>query len=226
MKRILRILVVVIIISSVVFAVYRYRNSRNSFFDVKTSDTKNSIENSIVQITVDTHTGTGLVWSINADTVIIVSNKHLLANEGNIKVTLVSENTYDGTLLSISNDYDLAFCTIKRDNDETKALKTIAKSENYELGDKVSHVGVDTKREDQDNFIISFEGELADYKFIPEFYELMLVSRGLSKNGMSGGAILNSENALVGLLSGGEEINDSFVTYAIPLTDIDAAFCK
>lgn len=217
MKRILRILVVVIIITFIVGILFYYHNSRNSFFDA--SDEKKDYTDSIVQITIDTHTGTGIVWKASADSIVILSNKHLLENEGDIVITLENGLEYEASLLSLSNEFDVGFCEIE--NNGSLNLKAIAKADGYETGEPVTHIGVNTKRGAGEDFLIFFDGEITDYKFIPEFYEMMLLSTGYSQKGMSGGAILNADNKLVGLLSGGEEINDSFVTYAVAISDIE-----
>lgn len=240
--RILRILIVILFVLIIGFIIYgkinkyRYLNSGNSFILENTNTTiieESKTDIDIVQITVGDHTGTGLVWEKNADEIVFVSNGHLLENDSNIKIIFESGNRYDAEMIKIVNDYDIGFIKVQMDELDEKD-KHIECVDKYEVNTndteyiqkliddnkKVFHIGVNTKRaSDDEEFKLRYEGNVIDYQFIPEFYEMMIITDGYSKPGMSGGAVITEDGKLIGLLSGGKE-----ATYSIPVTDIIKAW--
>jgi hypothetical protein len=186
----------------------------------------------IVKVTVKSSAGSGIIWKIDND-IVIVSNKHLLMNDVKAEIVFCNGETATADIIGYSQQYDIGFVKVNESNITSKLLRDIyeavpvifasetendreAFAENYG-GVKIMQVGANI-----DNMIVDYsEGTIKELSFVPLFNTNIIVSNCYAKAGMSGGGIFNGEGRLLGMVSGGEvpdgsSKKESEITYSIP----------
>jgi S1-C subfamily serine protease len=187
----------------------------------------------IVKVTVKGSAGSGIVWKIDND-IVIVSNKHLLMKDVKADVTFCNGEAVDADVIGYSQQYDIGFIKVAEANVTERLLRDIYEAvpasypykteadrkaflQNYG-GNKIMQVGVN-----YDNMIVDYStGTINELDFLPLFNTNVIVSDCYAKAGMSGGGIFDNEGRLLGMISGGDVSDDSTkkeskTTYSIPV---------
>lgn len=184
-----------------------------------------NIQSCIVKINVDGYYGSGIIWDMEEDYIIIASNKHLLekwSEEGYL--TLEGQLRIPAEIVKISDEYDLGFIKAEISTvgyEEAVLLNEVRKDaaayHNLQAGDVVFNAGILEKTETLENMVsIWYEGTVASpWWYIEEFDSYMLYAFCYAKPGMSGGGMFDGYGNFVGMVSGGTGGDESI---AIPVS--------
>ena len=162
----------------------------------------------IVQINMGAYYGSGVIWDLQDENIIIVSNKHLLQNGQNGLVTFGNGVSTEGTVLGVSDTLDIGFMEVplvSLEREDWLSLRFADKNvENYELllpGDEIFVIGSATGT-GQDYY----EGTVGNVSYyFPEFEADMLYGYCEAVPGMSGGGTFDKEGHFIGMLTAGTE---------------------
>lgn len=168
---------------------------------------------SCVRVKVEGHYGSGSIYKMLEDEVIIVTNRHVLQywNEDSY-VTFFNGRAAGGTLLGVSEEADLGFISIPTAGFTYEELLTFRNiripqiSETETTSEKVS-------AEDNRIFMIDIasnwnipammEGILIySYTYLEDFHTEMLYAKGEAIPGMSGGGVFDAYGNYLGMLTG------------------------
>lgn len=162
----------------------------------------------VVQINMGEYYGSGVLWDLQGDRLVIASNAHLL-QEGTIgKVIFRNGVIKEGTVLGLSDMRDIGFMEVEVSGLEREDWSILR------LADKdVAHYQALSPGEDI--FVIgSTNGVAADYYegtvgniacYFSEFQANMLYGYCKATAGMSGGGTFDAEGHFVGMLTAGTE---------------------
>lgn len=193
----------------------------------------------VVCISMKQSVGSGIIWEISEDGIIIVSSKHLLLEDVEGVVTFWNGQELRAEITAYSQQHDIGYLKISEENipEELKQeIYTVRHPLNtkisedeilWTVGEPVLQIGYLQKEE------VHFEGEVKDKQFMPEFNEDMLQTLCYAKAGMSGGAVFDRYGNLLGMISGGaveEEAKEreADITYSIPVEVLEEEYeqCK
>ena len=168
---------------------------------------------SCVRVKVEGHYGSGSIYKMLEDEVIIVTNRHVLQywNEESY-VTFFNGRAAEGTLIGVSEGADLGFIRIPTAGFTYEELLTFRniripqKPENENASEKVA-------AEDNRIFMIDIasnwnipammEGILIySYTYLEDFHTEMLYAKGEAIPGMSGGGVFDAYGNYLGMLTG------------------------
>ena len=184
------------------------------------ADTKMVMEQSIVHISMKDSVGSGVIVSIQADDIIVVSNKHLLQKDVEAAVTLANGTTYEAEVLGLSQQYDIGFLKLRvpePELSEVEQVSQIYEEESFYLGTAILQYS-----SRQAGVIECYEGYISgDSQYMDEFHSEILQTNCYSAAGMSGGAVFHTNGEFLGMIAGGEVADDdmtreSEITYCIP----------
>ena len=215
---------------------------------LETSDCEAAYENikdCIVQLRMRSAYGSGVIWEITPEQIIIVTNKHVLDYwEDEISYVRFPQGYFTGAeILAISEEYDIGFLAVSNTEFDYRELEQIRyahhDAELYQTlcsGDDMFCVGaadvVDDKENTEntpeyslnwrDQAVIFYQGSVADtWRYIEEFEEYMLYCYGHAREGMSGGGSFDGKGNLIGIISGATMNGE---TASIPLPIIIEAY--
>lgn len=191
-------------------------------------DMAQSIQNvlpSVVQIGVGSYWGSGVIWQINEDNVLIISSRHLLRHQDYSYVRFYNGKEASGRLLALSSSYDVGFLLAdigEWDYDSRMELRGIpldrADFPQIESGDEIFLVG------STDGVACNiYEGTVADPNYyFEEFDAYMIYNYCKGKPGMSGGGTYDRYGYFIGMITGGlgEE------TASLPADNIEEEYEK
>lgn len=182
---------------------------------------------SCVRIQGEGYYGSGTIYRITDEQVIIVTNRHVLQyfKQGSY-VTFFDGKEVEGDTLFISDDYDLGFLVIDkaRLGEEAIAYRQAAYSEEkyrklkkndcFFMVDMATDAGNPQK----------YSGEVMNpYRYLEDYGKEMFYGDAYAKEGMSGCGIFDGYGNYLALLSGGTQHNE---IAAVPLTVIEAEYHK
>lgn len=194
----------------------------------------------IVRITMKQSAGSGIIWAFTDDSLVIVSNRHLLMEDVEGDVTFWNGESLHAEILGYSQQYDIAFLFINRENispalqreilparkisrEDLEGKDNSERIQSSEFGDTVIQIG-SSQEAAQD----MYQGVAENVIYIPEFNTEMLRTRCYAKAGMSGGGVFSKEGYLLGMITGGEGADsgckEAQVTYSIPTQLLDEEY--
>ena len=186
------------------------------------------INRSLVRVAVKQSAGTGIIWAITEDEVVIASNRHVLMGDVEAEVTFGNGDVLTAYALGYSAQYDVAFFKIEIKDITQELLQYIAEvrkpleislQERSQSGTPVIQAGANGEY---------YEGTITQLQYIPEFGTDMLCTSCYAKAGMSGGGVFDGEGWLLGMVTGGEaadtQAKESWSTYSIPTTIIEEEY--
>ncbi len=186
-----------------------------------------NVKDCIVRIGMGNAYGSGVIWELKPDCVIIATNAHVLAYWKDLESYVYFPQGYftDASVLGISGKYDVGFLKVSNDRftyEQLKRLRYVCAEEAVctamEEGDGIFVAGAG---EEADS-IEFYEGTIADqYRYIEFFEEPMLYGYGFAKEGMSGGGIFDNRGYFIGMLAGGTRFNE---IAGVPYGDIKEAY--
>ena len=188
---------------------------------LETNDCEAAYENvkeCIVQLHMRNAYGSGVIWEITPERIIIVTNKHVLDYwEDEISYVQFPQGYFTGAeILAVSEEYDVGFLAVSNTEFDYRELEQIRyahhDAELYQTlcsGEDMFCVGA------ADAVTIFFQGSIADtWRYIEEFEENMLYCYGYAREGMSGGGSFDGKGNLIGIISGATMTGE---TASVPL---------
>lgn len=168
---------------------------------------------SCVRVKVEGHYGSGSIYKMLEDEVIIVTNRHVLQywNEDSY-VTFFNGRAAGGTLLGVSEEADLGFIRIPTAGftyEELLIFRNIRIPQNPENetasenvpaeGSELFMVDIASKW----NTPVMMEGQLiSPFIYLEDFQTEMLYAKGEAIPGMSGGGVFDAYGNYLGMLTG------------------------
>lgn len=172
---------------------------------------------SCVRIQVGEHYGSGSIYRMLENEIMIVTNRHLLQYWNNdCFVTFFNGAVMEGTLMGVSDEADLGFISIKASAftyQELLAFKNVRvpvnvlldsdhkeKTESISGGDKIFFVDIASDWRNP----VCIEGEvIAPMMFLEDFQMEMLYGKGEAVPGMSGSGVFDRYGNYLGMITGG-----------------------
>ena len=174
---------------------------------------------SCVRVQAEGHYGSGSIYELSEEDIIIVTNRHVLQywNEDSY-VTFFNGAVGSGRIIGLSETADVGFLSINRaflTEEETQELCAVERSEAVlSRGDVLYMVDLASDVWQP----VAYEGQVLEpYKYLEEFGTEMLYGESLFKPGMSGCGVFDREGKYVGMLTGGTEQNE---IAAVPASSI------
>lgn len=160
----------------------------------------------IVQINMGTYYGSGVLWDIRDDQLVIVSNYHLLKEGETGTVIFRSGTKVQGVVVGLSDTKDIGFMEVSLLDLEREdwmllrfADKNLKNYDTLQAGDHLFVVGSATGA-GQDYY----EGTIGNVSYyFPEFGSDMLYGYCKAMPGMSGGGTFDETGHFIGMLTAG-----------------------
>lgn len=177
-----------------------------------------NVKTCVVRINMKNAHGSGVIWEITPENIIIVTNKHVLEYwDEQVSNVHFSQGYYArAEILAMSEEYDIGFLTV--DNGELDYIQMeqlryahwdMEAYQELQEGDDIFCVGAKKERAADDEFAeesseIYTQGSIGDmWQYIDEFGEYMIYGYGYGVPGMSGGGTFDAKGNLIGMISGG-----------------------
>ncbi|MCM1125345.1 MAG: serine protease [Lachnospiraceae bacterium] len=165
---------------------------------------------SCVRIQAEGHHGSGSIYEITEDEIIVVTNRHVLQYWGeNSYVTFSNGAVGDGEVMAVSDQADAGFLSVRTEfltQEELKGLHAVNKSERELVRSDVLYM-VDLASDVWHPEV--YQGQVLEpLKFLDEFGMEMLYGESLFKPGMSGCGVFDEKGDYVGMLTAGTEQNE------------------
>lgn len=186
-----------------------------------------NVRSCVVRINMGNAYGSGIIWKLAPDRVIIATNRHVLDfwQDWNSFVHFPQGYSLDAHIAGISEEKDIGFLEI--DNRqftyrELKGLKSACTDidvyEQLRQGDEIFCAGSGSETGET----LFYEAVIEDTRrYIADFDAYMLYGYGYARTGMSGGGIFDGYGHLIGMITGGTLQNE---IAGVPLTDIAEAY--
>lgn len=186
-----------------------------------------NVKDCVVRIQMGNAHGSGIVWEITPERIIVVTNKHVLDywKEENGYVHFPQGYDVDAQILGVSEQFDVGFVAVDCYQFTYEKLQDIRYAcvdeeayENLQSGDLMFLIDPGFAGEQAQYY----EGNVGDpYRYIGDFDTYMLYGHCFAKAGMSGGGTFDGRGYLIGMTTGG---TPQYETASVPLTDIIAAY--
>ena len=186
-----------------------------------------NVKDCVVRVIMGNAYGSGILWELTADRVIIATNSHVLAYWQQEDSCLLFPQGYfvEAKVLGLSSQYDVGFLEV--DNGqftyaELERLRSAAvEAEGYEQlepGMSMFCVGAGPEAGE----MLFHEAELEDRaRYIADFGAVMLYGYGFARTGMSGGGMFDGYGRLIGMVTGGTQQNE---VAGVPLPSMEEAY--
>lgn len=192
----------------------------------------------VVRINMGNAYGSGIIWEMTSDNIVIVTNKHVLDywNE-QVSNVLFPPGVYaSAEILGISEEYDVGFLIVdskELDYIELEQLRyahfDMNAYQEMQEGDDIFCVGATSVHsEGAENIVqsngIYLQGSIGNmWQYIDEFGEYMIYGYGYGIPGISGGGTFDARGNLIGMISGGTMVGE---IASVPLTIIIEAYAE
>lgn len=186
-----------------------------------------NVKNCVVRVQMGNAHGSGIIWEMTPEEIVIVTNKHVLDywNEKNSYVHFLGGYDVDAQILGVSKQYDIGFLIVDSGQFNYMELQELRSAradldvyEELEQGDIMFSIDSGSKTESAQYY----EGTVEDtHRYIEDFEAYMLYGHGFAKAGMSGGGTFDGRGFLIGMTTGGTLQNE---TAGVPLPDIIEAY--
>lgn len=186
-----------------------------------------NIQSCVVRIQMGNAHGSGIIWEMTPEAIIVATNKHVLEywKDENSFVYFTQGHYADAAVIGVSKQYDVGFLRI--DNyqftyDELGKFRSArideAVYENLCEGDAMFSIDSGMAADEGQYY----EATVGDtHKYIEDFDAYMLYGHGFAKEGMSGGGTFDGHGYLIGMTTGGTYWNE---TASVPLPYIVQAY--
>lgn len=185
------------------------------------------IKNSVVRIQMGNAHGSGIIWEMTPQMLVIATNGHVLEywDDSDSYVYFPQGYYADARVIGISGQYDVGFVSVdvgQFDYAQLLELRSVPVDETVYSGLEQGSLmfSVDcASGTDGGQF---YEGTVEDvHKYIEDLGAYMLYGHGFAKEGMSGGGTFDGRGYLIGMTTGGTVMNE---TASVPLPDIIEAY--
>lgn len=189
-----------------------------------------NVKNCIVRIHMGNAYGSGVVFQITPEHVVIATNKHVLSywDEPVSYVQFPQGYFTQAEILGTSSEHDIGFLVVddqEFDYEELEQLRYVHwDMDGYQAmqrGDTIFCTGAGDAMEADvaDSF---YQGSVGDmYYYIDDFGEYMIYGYGYAREGMSGGGTFDSHGNFIGMISGATMGGE---TASVPLPAILEAY--
>ena len=207
------------------------RETVNKVMVLQVADEDTAFQNvlcSCVRIQGNGYYGSGTIYEITDEFIVIATNKHVVQYFGqNSYITFFDGKEANGEVLFVSEEFDLGFIAVsgKEFNEkESGRYKSVtAKTDRYnqlQKNDSIFMVNIATDVTSPQKH----SGEVMDpRKYLKDYGQEMFYGDAYAKEGMSGCGIFDTYGYYVALLSGGTQYNE---IAAIPLDVIEREYKK
>ena len=188
---------------------------------------RGNVENCVVRVIMGKAYGSGVIYAMTADAVIIATNGHVLEYWDDAEGIVWFPQGYfmSARYLGSAGNCDVGFLQVESSEfavETLLALRHVAVDEESstgpERGTAVFCLGADREVEE----MLYQEAVVEEpVRYIEDFDTYMLYGRGFAKKGMSGGGIFDGCGYLVGLFTGGTDRNE---IAGVPAKDVAAAY--
>ena len=186
-----------------------------------------NVKNCVVRIQMGNAHGSGIIWEISSERIVIVTNKHVLDywSEENGYVHFPQGFDMDAQFIGTSEHYDVGFVAVYSSQftcEELQELRCARVSQNAYEGIKQGDVMflVDSGSVEEDGrYYVGTVGE--PYQYIDDLDAYMLYAHCFAKTGMSGGGTFDGYGFLIGMTTAGTAQNESA---SVPVQHIDLAY--
>ena len=196
---------------------------------IQTSDTAKACESvraCIVRISMNGASGSGIVWKMEPDRIVIATNRHVLRywDDQTGTVSFVDGTVSNAKVIGMSGKHDVGFLQIPSGWLDYTSLKDIRQaSYSMDAYNSLCH--------GEDEFGLgSANGAAADFypgfidskdTYMADFGENMIYCDSNAIHGMSGGGTFDGYGNLVGMITGGSDYN---VSLSVPLPSMIEAY--
>lgn len=189
-----------------------------------------NVKNCIVRIHMGNAYGSGVVFRITPENVVIVTNKHVLSYwEEPVSYVQFPQGYFtQARILGTSAEHDIGFLAVDNqefDYHELEQLRYVHwDMDSYQAmqtGDAIfcTGAGDGPGADGTDSF---YQGSVGDmYHYIEDFGEYMIYGYGYAREGMSGGGTFDSYGNFIGMISGATMSGE---TASVPLPAIIEAY--
>lgn len=186
-------------------------------------DMQKYLEQATVRIQGEQCQGSGVVWSVEENVLVIVTAAHVVRDNGLLTVQFAQGDPLESRLRFISDKVDVAFLEVSLEKIEEGEIPWQAA-----LWDREACSGLETG---QELWIMGSIEEAADrtysgsvtqpWIYLEDFENYMLLGQAYVIPGTSGGGVFTQEGILVGILCGG---NDTDQIAVLPWSVMEAAY--
>ena len=186
-----------------------------------------NVKDCVVRIQMGNAHGSGIIWEIASERIIVVTNRHVLDywKEENGYVHFPQGYDVDAQILGVSEQFDVGFVAVDCHQLTYEKLQetryACVDEESYESlqpGDLMFLINPGSVGEQAQYY----DGSVGDpYQYIEDFDAYMLYGHCYAKAGMSGGGTFDGRGYLIGMTTGG---TPQYETASVPLPDIIAAY--
>ena len=159
---------------------------------------------SCVRIQVEGHHGSGSIYRMLEDEIIIVTNRHVLQywNEDSY-VTFFNGAVGEGQLLGMAEDADVGFISVPTTDftwQELMNYRNVRQNLEFVTSDDFLSIDIATDIWNPE----MFQGEvISPLVYLEDFETEMLYGKGYAKPGMSGGGVFDEYGYYLGMMTGG-----------------------
>lgn len=159
---------------------------------------------SCVRIQVEGHHGSGSIYRMLEDEIIIVTNRHVLQywNEDSY-VTFFNGAVGEGQLLGMAEDADVGFISVPTTDftwQELMNYRNVRQNLEFVTSDDFLSIDIATDIWNPE----MFQGEvISPSVYLEDFETEMLYGKGYAKPGMSGGGVFDEYGYYLGMMTGG-----------------------
>ncbi len=185
---------------------------------------------SVVRIVMGQYAGSGLIWRMEEEGMVLVSNKHLLREAACGTVTFSNGMALQAENLHFSQEYDLGFLFIPREELASELLRDCYEVRRVQaLPEQIENQRIMQIASSQQPAADCYKGISKGMTFVPEFQAVMLETECFSKAGMSGGGVFDEQGYLLGMIAGGDvnsntSVRESETTYSISVWQIEEEY--
>ena len=186
-----------------------------------------NIQNCVVRIQMGNAHGSGIIWEIAPEAIVVATNKHVLEywKDENSYVYFTQGHYADAVILGVSEQYDVGFLSIDKNQFTYEELNKFRSARIDEEVYNMLRQGDAMFSVDSGSASVEgcyFEATVGDtHRYIEDFGAYMLYGHGFAKEGMSGGGTFDGRGYLIGMTTGGTYWNE---TAGVPLPDIVEAY--
>lgn len=173
-----------------------------------------NVKNSVVLLDMGTAYGSGVIYRLTADAVIIATNRHVLEYwDETVGVVCFPQGYFvDAAVIGSASDSDVGFLRVENDELGYETLMTLRSVSTDEVpfgGGEAQIEGFCVGADRREQEPVFHEAVLEkEERYIELFQSDMLYGHGFAREGMSGGGIFDSCGHLLGLLAGGTYQNE------------------
>lgn len=185
------------------------------------------IKDCVVRINMGNAYGSGIIWDLTEDQVVIATNRHVLEywQDADSYVYFPQGYYVDARILGVSETHDVGFLKIENEQftyDELEKLR-YASADLQAYGRLVQGEEMFCAGSGSETGELMFcKATVEDtHRYIADLGAYMLYGHGFARPGMSGGGIYDGYGHLIGMVTGGTVQNE---VAGVPLPDIMEAY--